>query len=719
LKKSTERAILLAGAILLAFFAGNIALNATNLDRLKTQADWVAHTYAVNDALEGILSQVKDAETGQRGYLVTGNPRYLAPYDNGVAALNRSLAEVERLTADNPTQQASLQALRVPLQRKLDELQATIRIRKEQGFEAARAVVENDTGLQEMEQVRGIADVMIARENALLAIRRGQAEHAYRQALAFNLAGGLAACALLAAFLMLMRRHLASRERASRQLAEQGELIQTTLASIGDGVITSDTLGCVTFLNPVAMALTGWTHKEAQGVPLARVFNIVNEEHRGVVENPAARALRDGLIVGLANHTLLISRDGTERPIDDSAAPIRLDSGEIVGCVLVFRDVSERARMDRELKDADRRKDEFLATLAHELRNPLAPIANSLFILSHEGTSGAAAQAARATMQRQVRQLVRLIDDLLDVSRIRLGKISLRMQRVELAHAIEQAVETARPAIDAAGHRLRLELPSHPAWLEADPVRLAQVFSNLLSNAAKFTPQGGSIEMVAVIAAGGVTVTVRDSGIGIEPRNLDSIFGLFAQVDQSLERSQGGLGIGLNLVRRLVELHGGSVAAQSEGTGRGSEFIVKLPLAMDQGAPEVAVEDTMGTRVGQVPRVLVVDDNRDGADSLCMMIETLGGRPRAAYDGSAALEIASELRPDVVFLDIGLPGMSGYEVCRRMRATDWGRRAMIVALTGWGQDQDRRHAEGAGFDRHVVKPIEDATLRLILLPPTR
>jgi PAS domain S-box-containing protein len=709
--RNTESLILLGGVLLLLFFAANVVLNASNIERLGTQAQWVARTHAVTAALEKTLSDLKDAETGQRGYIITGEARYLEPYDTAVAGLDSELSVIAALTADSPAQQAALQALRRPLQAKLAELDTTIRLRRERGFDAARRVVETDAGKVEMDRARAVVGEMIARETTLLKERQTDADRAYRQALGSAWIGGLASCAIIVAYLVLLRHFLRARDRSARAIAEQHELLQTTLASIGDGVITTDRDGRVTFLNAIAESLTGWSHAEARGVALTRVFIIVNEATRAPVENPAMRALKEGVVVGLANHTVLISKDGSERPIDDSAAPIRVRD-EIFGCVLVFRDVTERARLDAELRNADRRKDEFLATLAHELRNPLAPISNALFVLGHEGATLAAAQSARATMQRQVKQMVRLIDDLLDVSRIRLGKLALSVRRVPLSEVVEQAVETVAPMIGAAQHRLDIALPAEPVYLDADPIRLAQIFSNLLNNSAKFTPRGGRIGLTATLEGSVVAVSVKDNGLGIDQRHLEEIFGLFSQVDQSLERAHGGLGIGLSLVRRLAELHGGTVTARSDGPGRGSEFVVRLPRSQEGPALADAAHDTLGEAAGG-RRILVVDDNRDGAESLATMIRLIGHEARVACDSASGLAIAADWRPDVAFLDIGLPGMNGYDLCLAMRAAPWGRGLSIVALTGWGQEQDRRRAEESGFDHHVVKPIGAAELGAI------
>lgn len=512
----------------------------------------------------------------------------------------------------------------------------------------------------------------------------------------------------------------AAEERAQIIQAEQ-ERLRVTLASIGDAVISTDSEGRVTFLNPVAESLTGWTTAEASGVSLSEVFRIVNEETRRSVENPALRALREGVIVGLANHTILIGKDGSERPIDDSAAPIRDAKANTIGAVLVFRDITQRQRTEREtaqlyrdLREADRRKDEFLAMLAHELRNPLAPIRSALAVMRRAGNDTQIAEESRGIVERQVVQMVRLVDDLLDVSRITRDKLELRKARVDLASVITNAVETASPAIEQAGHELTQEIPSVSIFLEADPTRLAQVFANLLGNSARYTPPGGRIWLSAEARVGEVLVRVRDNGIGIDAEHLPHIFDMFSQASPLLAGSQGGLGIGLTLVRQLVELHGGTVEANSDGVGRGSEFIVHLPTA----DPPPPIPETSAKTEPSLPpcarRILIVDDNRDAADSLATMLRLMEHTTCVAYDGQEALKAAEAFLPEVALLDIGMPRMNGYEAARQMRKQPWGRGLTLIALTGWGQEADKRKALEAGFDHHLTKPVEIAALEKLL-----
>ncbi len=376
----------------------------------------------------------------------------------------------------------------------------------------------------------------------------------------------------------------------------------------------------------------------------------------------------------------------------------------------------DRERLVGQLRDADRRKDEFLATLAHELRNPLAPLRNGLQVMRLATGDAAAVEQARSMMERQMAVMVRLIDDLLDVSRITRGKLELRKERVELAGVVHSAVEGSRPVIEASGHRLTISLPAEPVHLEADPTRLAQVFGNLLTNAAKYTERGGQITLSARREGGEAVVSVRDTGIGIAPEHLPHVFEMFSQVDSALDRSQGGLGIGLSLVRGLVEMHGGSVEARSEGPGKGSEFVVRLPVAGDRSAPQ-SPQTGGGENDAARPRrrILVADDNRDAADSLAMMLRLAGHEVHAVYDGREAVEAAAWFRPDLALLDIGMPKLNGMQAARHIREQQWGMNVVLVAITGWGQEEDKRRAMEAGFNHHLTKPVDPAALETLLV----
>jgi signal transduction histidine kinase/DNA-binding response OmpR family regulator len=374
----------------------------------------------------------------------------------------------------------------------------------------------------------------------------------------------------------------------------------------------------------------------------------------------------------------------------------------------------DNARLYQENREANRRKDEFLAMLAHELRNPLAPILNALHILRLSGTDADDAEKARETAERQVRHMVRLVDDLLDVSRITRGKIELRKEPVELAGVVARAVESTRPLVDSRSHQLEVSAVPDGVWVEADPTRLEQVLANLLNNAAKYTEPGGRIWLTARQDDGAVEVRVKDTGIGLAPEMLPRVFEPFVQVDQSLERAQGGLGIGLTLVRSLVEMHGGTVHAHSAGLGQGSEFVVRLPvLAPSAAALPQPVAETMPAPARPL-RVLLVEDNKDSAESLATVLRLQGHEVSLVHDGPAALEAAAAFRPEVVLLDIGLPGMDGYQVAQRLRGELGFAEATLIALTGYGQEEDRRRSLEAGFDQHIVKPVDHELLEQIL-----
>jgi signal transduction histidine kinase/ActR/RegA family two-component response regulator len=387
--------------------------------------------------------------------------------------------------------------------------------------------------------------------------------------------------------------------------------------------------------------------------------------------------------------------------------------------LVALHDITERKVAEEALKEADRRKDEFLATLAHELRGPLAPLRNMLEVVKRADNDVELISQARATMDRQVSQMSRLIDDLLDLSRISRGKIELRRERLEFTSVVCHAVEACRPLMDCAEHELSVTLPSEPIYLDADPVRLTQVIGNLLNNACKYTESGGKIWLSAERQGSALVVKVKDTGVGIPTDMLSRIFEMFAQVGRSLERSQGGLGIGLTLVKRLVELHGGSVEAFSEGPDRGSEFVVRLPaLPAAHQVPQQV--DTPGAQTAPARRILVVDDNRDGATSFAMLLQFAGNETCVVHDGLEAVEATERFRPDVVFLDIGLPTLNGYEACRRIRAGSWGKDVTVVAVTGWGRDEDRSKSNEAGCDAHLVKPVDfDAVMNLLASLPQR
>lgn len=639
-------------------------------------------------------------------------------------------------------------------------------------------------------------------------------------------------------------------ERRTQELEQQREWFEVTLASIGDAVVTTDVQGRVAFLNPIAEEMTGWRNDAARGQPLDQIFDIFNEDTRQPVENPVAKVLQSGQIVGLANHTALRARNGTEIAIEDSAAPIRDHRGELLGTVMVFRDVTKRRlaekdirrseqlladsfenaaiglhwvgpdgivirvnqteldllgytrkeyvghhiaefhadpsviediltrlscgeclqhyearlrckdgsiryvrissnvlweegkfihtrcftrdvtlqkkaelalreqiaireRAEEALRETDRRKDEFLATLAHELRNPLAPIRQAALISKAADATDAQKRWSHDVISRQVHHMSVLLDDLLDVSRVTRGTLELRTEMTELAAVVDAAVETARPVIDAKRHRFSVEMPAEPIVFAADPLRLAQVLSNLLTNAAKYTDPAGTIRLKATADAEQITISVTDTGIGMPVDALARVFVMFSQVQSSKDRSEGGLGIGLALAKGLVELHGGLIEARSGGVGRGSEFIVQLPRRSirDSRRPTAKLESS---EKASKRRVLIADDNRDAADSLAMLLRLEGHEVTVANNGRQALAAFNTLLPEVAVLDIGMPELDGYEVARQVRLQSLGRSVTLIAVTGWGQEADKARALAAGFNHHFTKPIDPEQISQLL-----
>ena len=417
--------------------------------------------------------------------------------------------------------------------------------------------------------------------------------------------------------------------------------------------------------------------------------------------------------------------DGGVHWIEAHATVFR-QGGTARSMVGIVADISQRKFAEEALRDGDRRKDVFLATLAHELRNPMAPISNSLAIMRRSESPALHAQAM-TTIEKQLAHLVRLVDDLLDVSRISQGKMTLRLARIDVAEVLQSAVDSALPRIEQKQHRLEVQWPESPIAIDGDMTRLTQALTNVLNNAAKYTPQGGRIELSASREFGEVVIRVRDDGAGIHPANLGRVFELFTQVGRTRDDSQGGLGIGLALVKRLVEMHGGTVHARSAGEGRGTTVVLRLPLPAT--APSVAQTPVMPAAPEALPsapaaielptpsrrlRVLVVDDNADGADSLAMLLEIMGHESTIARDGEQAVDLAASYLPDVILMDIGLPGVDGYEASRRIRAQAPQRDVLLVALTGWGQAADRERSRQAGLDQHLVKPIDPADLERLL-----
>jgi PAS domain S-box-containing protein len=510
-------------------------------------------------------------------------------------------------------------------------------------------------------------------------------------------------------------RDMTERKRAEEQVRFQADVLDR----VEQAVIVTDPDGRITYWNRFAERLYGWSREEATGRSVGELIVAPGEAGRAAEIMASLRAGRNW-----SGEFLVRRRDGTAFPALVSDTPMLDGDGRLRGIIGISADLTERKRLEEQLRlrvgelaEADRRKDEFLAMLAHELRNPLAPIRTGLDRMRLKVPPDSPLHPVMDTVERQLGQMTRLVDDLLDVSRITRGQITLQKERADLHAVIAQAVETARPVIDARQHDLTYTPAPEPLRLEADPTRLAQALSNVLSNAAKYTEKGGRIWLAAERGQGEAVVRVRDNGMGIAPEMLAKVFELFTQAHPAPYQSQGGLGVGLAVAKRLVEMHGGSVTAHSAGEGQGSEFVFRLPLLTESGGVETAVRGGMGVpgRTAGCRRILLVDDLADVAEDMAALVrEAFGHEVRTAHDGPTALRVAAEFRPELVLLDIGLPGMSGYEVARRLRQQAGLGDVVLVALTGWGQEEDRRKTKEAGFDHHLVKPVGLKELQQLL-----
>ena len=530
-----------------------------------------------------------------------------------------------------------------------------------------------------------------------------------------------------------LEREVERRITLERTLAERDRELSDFLENALEGLLKAGPDGTVFWINRAGLELLGGAEAQCIGRSIEDFHVDPRDARQSLRRLLAGETLRD-------YPTVLRCADGSIRHVRVTANS-HWDAGKLIHSRWFVRDVTperlaagsrsrELERAEEALLEADRRKDEFLAVLAHELRNPLAPIRYAVAMARKEGRDETERLQAQAIIERQVKHMSRLLDDLLDVSRITRGKLILRPAPVDLAAAIAAAQEAARPLMEERRHTLVVKLPQEPVRLASDPVRLAQVLANLLINAAKYTDSGGRIELEASRAGGALVVVVRDNGIGISAEMMPRVFTLFAQASPALERSEGGLGIGLALVRGLVELHGGSVSAHSAGIGKGSEFVVRLPIGEIDAASDGGRDFGDSARAGRAGRaacstakalrLLVADDNRDSAATCAALLEASGHQVSVAHTGREAFDLACRLQPDALLLDIGMPELNGYQLAQRIRATAWGRRAMLIAITGWGQDEDKRRALAAGFDEHLTKPFDPSGLEALLqLAPGR
>jgi PAS domain S-box-containing protein len=507
-----------------------------------------------------------------------------------------------------------------------------------------------------------------------------------------------------------MRTH--ELERANLALRESERLYRAIGESIAYGVWVCDAEGRNTYASPSFLQLTGVTQQECSDF---RWGDRLHPDDREATIKAWKECVQRGRL-WYREHRIL-GNDGTYHPVLAQGVPIRNEEGKTVGWAGINLDISRLKETESALREADRRKDEFLATLAHELRNPLSPIRNAVTILNLKSANERQKQWSRDVIARQVKHMALLLDDLLDVSRITRGHLQLRKDFVDLQSIVDQAIETARPLIDTKQHRLDVRILSGNLRLEVDPLRLSQILENLLTNAAKYTDPNGTITLSTWVEDGKLYFSVKDTGVGLEPDTISSLFTMFFQVNSSPERGEGGLGIGLGLVKGLVELHGGKVTANSEGLGHGSEFVVELPPTVITGTNTVASTIAAGSVIvyaRQRKKLLVVDDNLDNLDTVSVLLGFMGYEIFRASSGAEALQVGQRERPVAMLVDIGLGDMTGYEVARRIRLEAWGRHAVLIAVTGWGQDDDKQKAMSAGFDEHFTKPVDPETLERAL-----
>ncbi|MGZ8253824.1 MAG: PAS domain-containing protein [Burkholderiaceae bacterium] len=513
------------------------------------------------------------------------------------------------------------------------------------------------------------------------------------------------------------RAHEAQRRLAAVAEAQRAQL-QAIVDRIVQGIVILNPDGTVRTMNPAALALHGFgnmdeMHRRIDAFTLDFLYQYPDGQLMRPSDWPAARALRGESVRNFELHAMN-RRTGEQWVAIYNSTPVYDVSGALESVVITIQDITERKRTELTLLDADRRKDEFIATLAHELRNPLAPMLNAIQLLQLDGDADVTRQRAKDIIERQVLQMARLIDDLLDISRITLGKLTLRREPVDVAAVVDEAIDLARPHIIASEHRFDLELPALPVQLSGDRTRLAQVLSNLLINAAKYTPRCGSISLTVTAESEEAVIRVRDNGIGIAQESFDGLFEKFSQVRSTQDRTGGGLGIGLALSKGLVHMHGGTICASSPGVGMGSEFVIRLPIAAAQAPPAIDPIYTVTTVPTGGLKVLVADDNEDAVESAAMLLSLNGNDVKLASDGLEAVEAANRYRPDVVLLDIGMPKLNGFEACRRIRSEPWGKDMLVVAVTGWGQEEDRRRTAEAGFDAHFTKPVDFASVMALI-----
>jgi len=731
LEPSVVAALIAAAALIL--FVGFAALR--EQQRTLEAADWSRHALQVVRQVDAVLQRVTDAETGQRGYILTGDRAYLEPYQRALKSLPRSLKRLRKLTLDNPLQQARIDRVEQLIATKLEELRLTMAMRDAGDETGMWDTIRSGLGKRYMDRIRAKLAAACKAERRLLRERLRLRRSHGRNATLLILAGSATALLLMSLAATILTALLRRARAAEARHRESEERLRVTLRSIGDAVIATDPQANIVFMNAIAEQLTAWPESLARGRPLAEVFRIVNAETRETVESPAARVIRDGVIVGLANHTVLLARDGREIQIDDSGAPIQDAGGELMGVVLVFRDVSERedaeaehrravwaeaARVEAErvadvlaaaradAERANQAKDAFLAVLSHELRSPLSAMHAWVGILQRRGDDSATRERAVSVLERSVRTQTQVINDLLDVSRIVSGKLRLERAPLDLAVELPENLDGLQPVADAKGVTLVRDLRPGPLVVLGDEARLDQVVRNLIENAIKFTPTGGRVTVRLARVAERAELVVADTGEGFPAEMRGIIFDRFHQSSTPHTRRHGGLGLGLAIVRHLVEEHGGMVTADSPGPGQGATFTISLPLA-DATLPVRPPSRDVETADLRGVSVLLVEDDADWREAVALSLTQAGAQVASAASVAEALALLEAWQPQVLVSDIGMPGTDGYELISRLRQRDGGS-VRAIAMTGFADADSRQRCLRLGFDRFLAKPFEPALL---------
>ncbi len=705
---------MVVASTLLTFWFGNRVLQAHAREEQRRE---------VISQLDLLVSTLKDAETGQRGFVITGDERYLEPYNDAVARLPLYLEELNILQQAGGNR-SEVEAITRLIQQKLAEMRETIELRRSAGFEAAAAVVRNNTGRDLMDEVRaGLSRLRSQQIAALQSDVNLSDETTRRRTTVFVLTGLLNILFLCWAYQRITETvkqrdsALGQAHSRGRELQEQKDLLAVTLASIGDCVMVADNDGRINFMNGVAEEVTGWTLQEALGRPTAEVFHILNERTRETVENPVERVLKHGVIVGLANHTLLVRKDGTEIPIDDSGAPIRGPDGGMRGVVLVFRDFSEHRKVDRELRKAkeeaetaSKAKDQFLAMLSHELRTPLTPVLATLNLWEGSEDVPAVLHPDVQMLRRSIELEARIIDDLLDLTRIARGMLSFSAENTDVHALIEFLLGLSRSEFQEKQLNVSLNLEAREHHIQTDVARLQQVLWNIVRNAIKFTETGGAITIATSNNdRGDISIVVKDTGIGMTAETLSRLFLPFEQAERSRSGRYGGLGLGMAISSALVELLEGKLTAESEGLGHGSTFTITFPTT--QKAAEPSEPESIPTINRAKIKLLLIEDHADTARALVRLLGNRGYNITSLATVASALEVIAREQFDLLLCDLGLPDATGFDFIEKVRQTH---NTPAIALTGFGMQQDVERALQAGFDAHLTKPVNLQKLEITM-----